>query len=300
MDWIERIEQLRRWTRNGERAPHKPLLLLYALGRYQADGGAPVRFSEAEGQLNDLLTEFGPPRKTSPGYPFHHLTSDGLWVVSTADGRPSPGPNLGDLRTSGAAGSLSPDLIEALNSDSHLLAQLARLLLDSNFEPSLHADICALAGIDLEAAETTAPKPAAERKHRSADFRREVLMAYEYQCAFCGYDGALGRVSAGLDAAHVKWWAMDGPDAIDNGVCLCSLHHKLFDMGVLGVTEDWRISVSGDFVGRSATARTHVLSLAGQPATPPQALYSHPKREYITWHQHQVFKHPARKPVAVD
>lgn len=294
MDWVERVEQLRRWTRNGERAPHKPLLLLYALGRFQADGGAPVRFSEAEGQLNELLAEFGPPRKSSPGYPFHHLTSDGLWVVRTSDGHPSPGSNLGDLRTSGAEGSLSPDLIDALNSDSHLLAQLARLLLDSNFEPSLHADICALAGLDLEAAETVATTVGADRRRRSPAFRREVLMAYEYQCAFCGYDGALGRVSAGLDAAHVKWWAMDGPDTVDNGVCLCSLHHKLFDMGVLGVTEDWRISVSGNFVGRSATAHAHVLSLADQPAIPPQAIYSPPKPEYISWHRDEVFKHPAR------
>ena len=299
MDWIGRIEQLRRWTRNGERAPHKPLLLLYALGRYQADGGAPVRFSEAEGQLNELLAEFGPPRKSSPGYPFHHLTSDGLWVVRTADGRPSPGPNLGDLRTSGAAGSLSADLIDALNSDSHLLAQLARVLLDSNFEPSLHADVCALAGLDLEAAEMAVPAAGDERRRRSPAFRRQVLMAYEYQCAFCGYDGALGRVSAGLDAAHVKWWAMDGPDTVDNGVCLCSLHHKLFDLGVLGVTEDWRISVSGNFIGRSPSARTHVLSLAGQPAIPPQALYSHPKPEYITWHQDEVFKYPARRAATV-
>ena len=209
MDWIGRIEQLRRCTRNGERAPHKPLLLLYALGRYQADGGTPVRFSEAEGQLSQLLEEFGPPRKSSPGYPFHHLTSDGLWVVRTTDGGPSPGSNLGELRTSGAAGSLSPDLLDALNGDSHLLAQLARVLLDSNFEPSLHADICALAGLDLEAAETAVPSAGAERRRRSAAFRHEVLMAYEYQCAFCGYDGALGRISVGLDAAHVKWWAME-------------------------------------------------------------------------------------------
>jgi putative restriction endonuclease len=296
VDWVERVEQLRRWTRNGERAPHKPLLLLYALGRYQADGGAPVRYSDAEDDLNNLLAEFGPPRTTSPGYPFHHLTSDGLWIVRTADGRPSPGSNVVQLRTSGAEGSLSPDLIDALDSDSHLLAQLARLLLDSNFEPSLHPDICALAGLDVEAAETTAPEAAAERRRRSAEFRRVVLTAYEYRCAFCGYDGAIGGMPVALDAAHVKWWAMDGPDTIDNGVCLCSLHRKLFDKGVLGVTEDWRITVSSDFVGRSASSRTHVLSLADQPATPPQALYSSPKAMYITWHQHEVFKRPARKP----
>jgi putative restriction endonuclease len=294
VDWIERVEQLRRWTRNGERAPHKPLLLLYALGRYQADGGAPVRYSDAEDELNKLLTEFGPPRKTSPAYPFHHLTSDGLWVVHTADGRPSPGSNVGQLRTSGAEGSLSPDLINALNSDSHLLAQLARVLLDSNFEPSLHPDICALAGLDIDAAETTAPEAAAERRRRSAEFRRTVLMAYEYQCAFCGYDGTLAGTPVALDAAHVKWWAMDGPDTVENGVCLCSLHHKLFDKGVLGVTEDWHITVSGTFVGRSTSARSLVLSLAGAPATPPQSLFSTPRQEYIQWHEQQVFRQPAR------
>ena len=298
MDWIERVEQLRRWTRSGERAPHKPLLLLYALGRYQADGGLPVRYSDAEDELKKLLTEFGPPRTTSPGYPFHHLTSDGLWIVRTADGHPSPGSNVGELRRSAAAGSLSPELLEALNSDSHLLAQLARVLLDSNFEPSLHPDICALAGLDVEAAETAVPEAAARRRRRSAEFRRIVLKAYEYQCAFCGYDGTLGSMPVALDAAHVKWWAMDGPDTIDNGVCLCSLHHKLFDKGVLGVTEGWRITVSSDFVGGSATARSQVLSLAGLPATPPQALYSSPKSEYITWHQHQVFRQPARTVVA--
>lgn len=300
MDWIERFEHLRRWTRNGERAPHKPLLLLYALGRYQADGGAPVPYSVAEDPLRKLLTEFGPRRKTSPGYPFHHLVNDGLWVVRTVDGRPSPGSSEVQLRTSGAEGSLSPDLLDALNSDSHLLAQLARVLLDSNFEPSLHPDILALADLDVPAAETTAPaEGAAERRRRSAEFRQVVLMAYEYQCAFCGYDGTLGGMPVALDAAHVKWWSMDSPDTIDNGVCLCSLHHKLFDQGVLSVTEDWLITVSGDFVGRSASARTHVLSLANRPATPPQALYSPPKPAYITWHQHEVFKRPARKPFTV-
>lgn len=218
-------------------------------------------------------------------------------MVRTDDGRPSTGPNLGELRR--AQGTLAPDLIAALNGDSHLLAQLARVLLDSNFEPSLHADICALAGLDLEVAEAAVPQQRDARRRRSPAFRREVLMAYEYQCAFCGYDGALGRVSAGLDAAHVKWWAIGGPDAVDNGVCLCSLHHKLFDLGVLGVTEDWRIAVSGNFVGRSATSRDQVLALAGRSAARPQAIYAPPKPEYIGWHQRQVFKQPARDPIAV-
>ena len=69
---------------------------------------------------------------------------------------------------------------------------------------------------------------------------------------------------------------------------------SFFDKDVLGVTVDWRITVSGNFIGRSPAAKTHVLSLAGQPANAPQLLYSSPKTVYIAWHQREVFKHPAR------
>lgn len=50
-------------------------------------------------------------------------------------------------------------------------------------------------------------------------------------------------------------WAFDGPDDVDNGLCLCALHHKLFDKGVLGVGDGHRILVSREFVGRGAAAR---------------------------------------------
>ncbi|WUL76086.1 hypothetical protein OHA62_20950 [Streptomyces sp. NBC_00343] len=50
--------------------------------------------------------------------------------------------------------------------------------------------------------------------------RELVLTAYEYQCAFCGYDSRIGAVPVGLEAAHVRWWAFDGPDDVGNGLCL--------------------------------------------------------------------------------
>jgi hypothetical protein len=36
------------------------------------------------------------------------------------------------------------------------------------------------------------------------------------------------------EAAHVRWFAFDGPDSLDKGLALYSLHHKLLDLGVLG------------------------------------------------------------------
>jgi signal transduction histidine kinase len=78
-DWVERVAHIRAWSRNGMRAPHKPLLLLYLLGRLQRSGAnVPVSFTEAEVPVGRLLADFGPPAPTNAGYPFHHLTSDGL------------------------------------------------------------------------------------------------------------------------------------------------------------------------------------------------------------------------------
>lgn len=302
MDWTDRVEGIRQWTKNGNRAPHKPLLLLYALGRFQHDGGAPIRFEDARADLDRLLSEFGPPNPTSAGYPFHHLVSDGVWEVRTRDGAGSPGSAIGALLAQQATGRLAADLLTALADDSPLLAHLARLLLDKNFPVSLHADICTAAGLDLEVAETAERGPAAKRvlagkesRARSAQFRKDVLLAYEYQCAFCGYDGLLGGNPVGLDAAHVRWWAFQGPDDVANGICLCALHHKLFDRGVLGLGDDHRIAVTARFVGRSAAAGRQVLDLLDRPLLPPQGGFPLPDAGHLGWHREQVFRSPTRQ-----
>ncbi|MET9243896.1 phosphorothioated DNA-binding restriction endonuclease [Nonomuraea sp. NPDC003709] len=291
MDWIERVAEIRRWTRGGERAPHKPLLLLYALGHFQRHGNRPITFSAAEAELKKLLKEYGPPRDTSPGYPFHHLTNDGLWLVDTRHGPGSPGPELGRLRDSHAAGRLHPDLARALSEEPGLLGRIARHLLDANFAPSLHPDLCLLTGLDLESGEELRTPPVLRR---DPGFRDRVLMAYEYCCAFCSYDGWLDGAAVGLDAAHVRWWAFDGPDDLTNGLCLCAIHHKLFDKGVLGLTIDRTIAVSARFVGRSQASHDVVLSLSGHPARSPQPGLDAVEPDHISWHSRQVFRTPAR------
>jgi putative restriction endonuclease len=292
VDWVERVTRVRRWTRGQERAPHKPLLLLYALGHFQRHGDEPLAYSAVEEHLARLLREFGPPRATTPAYPFHHLTSDGLWEVRTASGGPSPGARVGALR--GATGRLTGDLARDLRRDPRLLPQLARALLDANFEPSLHDDICAEIGLDLEPAEAGAVGP----RRRARDFRERVMVAYEFQCAFCGFDGWLNGTAVGLDAAHVQWWAFEGPDEVTNGLCLCALHHKLFDKGVLGVTADHRVAVSARYVGRGRTAGTQVLALAGREVGRPQEAFPPVEDHRIAWHTREVFRPPARAPVS--
>lgn len=267
------------------------MLLLYALGHFQRHGDAPIFFSEAEQHLAHLLREFGPPRTTSPAYPFHHLISDGVWEVRTAGGGMSPGARVGALRDQAARGRLTEDLVTALRRDPRLLSQLGRAILDANFEPSLHEDICAVAGLDLDAVEVAG---AQLPRRRDPAFREQVMVAYEYQCAFCGYDGWLSGTAVGLDAAHVRWWAFEGPDDVTNGICLCALHHKLFDKGALGITGDRRVTVSAHYVGRGPAARDQVHALAGRRIGEPQRAFPNVEGRHIAWHAREVFRPPAR------
>ena len=39
-----------------------------------------------------------------------------------------------------------------------------------------------------------------------------VLRAYEYRCAVCAYDGQVGKISVGIEAAHLKWFSHGGPE----------------------------------------------------------------------------------------
>ncbi|MFT2017318.1 phosphorothioated DNA-binding restriction endonuclease [Streptomyces sp. 796.1] len=302
MNWPERIAQLRQWTRGGTRAPHKPLLVLYALGHFQRDADAQLPYTAVEADLGRLLAEYGPAHKTTPAYPFHHLVTDGVWEVRTASGAGSPGPLVRELRASGAAGRLAPELRAALRGEPELLGRLARVLLDRHFPPSLHGELCEAVGLDLEPADEA--RLIAARRQRDRRMRNLVLTAYEYQCAFCGYDGQLSSAGAGmqpvgLEAAHVRWWAFEGPDEVENGLCLCSLHHKLFDKGVLGIGDDLRVLVSQQFVGRSRAAREQVIALAGRPVLGPQPGSSPVAADHRTWHTEQVFRGTARPAIPV-
>lgn len=296
--WLEQIVGMRRRTREGQRDPSRALLLLFALGRLQRKGFEPLWFREIEEPLAALLHEFGPPWPAGPGHPFHHLVTDGMWEVGTASGATSPGPDAGALRASDAVGRLLPSLAEDLLADSALFAQVVRSLLDVNFEPSLHWDVCANTGLMPEVAETG---PLAryldgpvQGARRGTTLRQQVLVTYDCRCAFCGYEGWIGNTVVGLQAARLRWWAFDGRDEPGNALCLCTLHHRLLDRGVLGLTPGGIILVSRHFAGSTGTARNLVLALAGRPAARPHGGFPPPDPRNIEWHGRNVFRGPAR------
>jgi putative restriction endonuclease len=55
----ELFRRVKVWKRGAERAPHKPLLLLYALGRCSRGEERETPFREVDEQLSMLLAECG-------------------------------------------------------------------------------------------------------------------------------------------------------------------------------------------------------------------------------------------------
>jgi putative restriction endonuclease len=83
---LHRFDDLSIWKQGDQRAPHKPLLVLYGLGRWQS-GQNEVTFRQAEPDLTALLREFGPPRKSDhPEQPFWRLQRDGVWTILAPTG----------------------------------------------------------------------------------------------------------------------------------------------------------------------------------------------------------------------
>ena len=57
---LERFDRIRVWQRGGQRAVHKPLLVLLALGRLWRGEPPAAQFTEIESDLQKLLEQFAP------------------------------------------------------------------------------------------------------------------------------------------------------------------------------------------------------------------------------------------------
>lgn len=271
------------------RAPHKPLLVLYALAKLLA-GQNEIIFAEAENDLRNLLDDFGPPRrKNRPEYPFWRLQKDHVWQVDLLV--PIKENKSGDvgkkaLIDAGAKGFFTTELISNFRKNPKKIRQLVEEILVANFPETIHEDILQAVGIDLEEIGK------ASRGVRCPKFREKVLQAYGYRCAVCGFDLRMGHTPVALEAAHIKWYQAGGPDVEVNGLALCALHHKLFDRGSFTLSNKLEVLVSDKANGSSLV---HCLvQYHGKTLHYPQSIRYTPQHEYLSWHIREVFQGKCR------
>jgi len=117
-------------------------------------------------------------------------------------------------------------------------------------------------------------------------FRRAVLSSYQSICCICSLD-----LAPLLVASHIIPWAENEETRTDpeNGLCLCALHDKAFDRGLISITTNYKILISS--VVRKSMApfvQTSLAAFANESITLPIRFAPH--ADHLQWHLNHIFQ----------
>jgi putative restriction endonuclease len=234
-EWLNRLANLNAATVRGQKAPHKPLLLLTIMDMIE-DGELATEWIRLTPDLFSRFQLYWPivqerqQTRANIKMPFHALGGDRdrVWERCTEDGAPSCSENTTKCCR------MDPILWDCLQDED--FRKEARLRLISAYFPAdeqvvLYArmDLPEPDVKDLEEFKKNAQAHAANRKKgRDFRFRSYVLTGYRYACALTGY--SLNTTEANLvEAAHIHQHAQSGDDDPTNGLALTPDAHWMFD-----------------------------------------------------------------------
>jgi putative restriction endonuclease len=282
---LDKLANLNTWVRAGQRAPHKPLYLLLCVGRLQAGLPRLAHFSEIQEKLKNALQIFGPSRKSYHAeYPFWHLAQDQYSVCEivsqrSIDLRPgSSNPSTTELVKKAALGGLRNQYFAALKKLEFASIATHRIL-DAHFPPLLHSDILDFFEIKLD-------DPHSNDHSETWKFRKRVLDAYAATCCITGMQTTFKLTSPGLESIHICWPQAGGNDEESNGILMNTFHAKLFALGMIGISNDYKLLISPQF---KTSGTLENFSSPGRLRLP--CLRDHwPSLSGLEWHRRQVFK----------
>lgn len=111
-------------------------------------------------------------------------------------------------------------------------------------------------------------------------FRRALMRAYNGCCAITGIS-----FRETLDAAHIVPWSQCSSDLKmnpRNGILMLCCHHRLFDLGLLSIDEDYRIMFQNmDELTLTGSDESLVAGLQGKTISLPANKTLWPDRELI-------------------
>lgn len=110
-------------------------------------------------------------------------------------------------------------------------------------------------------------------------FRYLVLTAYQEQCAICSL-----RHEKLLDAAHILRDSDErGKPEVPNGLSLCRIHHRAYDVNIVGVDPDYQIHVREDILTEidGPMLRHGLQEIHGESLITPSREPDRPNQEYL-------------------
>jgi len=124
-----------------------------------------------------------------------------------------------------------------------------------------------------------------QRVHQSF-FRAAILSSYEETCCITGL-----RIPECLIASHIVPWSKDEKYRTDptNGLCLSSTFDRLFDAGLLTITDSYKVCVASTLLRtKHKSIQDLICAYDGRYIIKPRRFLPSPDR--LRWHCFNIFK----------
>lgn len=125
------------WKREGRKAPHKPLLLLFSLSKLLKENRKTLKFDEIKNEFKKILLKFGGTKRPHPEYPFIYLKNDGIWKLN-AD---INGKHMNSEQLSMLVGGFNDDICSILENNHELIEDLIDMILEEFFPKEVHCSL---------------------------------------------------------------------------------------------------------------------------------------------------------------
>ena len=142
--------------------------------------------------------------------------------------------------------------------------------------------------LDINPEDFVGKERAAVIKQRvnQSSFRAMILGNYENKCAVTGID-----IPELLIASHIVPWSIDETNRLNpsNGICLSPLYDKMFDKGLIGISEDYSIQLSYELKQRAGKDfyNNHIGFIADRKLRLP--IEHLPDPAFLEYHYNNIF-----------
>ncbi|MFB7912848.1 HNH endonuclease [Streptomyces sp. NPDC056061] len=272
-DLFRALASLKTHIREHRPTRHKPITLLWSIGRLAQGKGRMVDWETFRAEVAPLLKEFGQPdSRVTPEYPFWHLRSSGLWSVEGVVGQGAT-PTPAQLASAHARAGLGKDAAAILRRSLSRAEAIG--LLCSTYFADIDRDSLlervGLAGYTSASGEPPAGGGGSAKRRtvtssqpdRDQRLVEHIKMMYKHACQVCG-SRVETRYSHYSEAAHIRGVGKphNGPDELSNLLCLCPNHHVEFDRLAIYIDEDWSVrrNSTGDILFELRRHADHVIN----------------------------------------
>jgi len=123
---------------------------------------------------------------------------------------------------------------------------------------------------------------------RGSIFKREIPKIYNYTCCISGMKISATSSVSMVDACHIIPFSHSFDDTINNGIALCPNLHRAFDRGLIAISNDYKVRVSGIF--HEETCNYSIKSFDGQRILLPNDKNFFPFSKNLDWHLKNIFR----------